>query len=539
MNNKNRTGLYSFFAVIFFIGIASERSFALEVNQTELKTAGNADAVIFKNYTGPHARIDSLSAIKGIGSALGAVFSSAPESAGSTGNQNRYYVIHAVDPSVKEKLDADIFVIGPEATVDHIDNMRRIIASYLTAAYAYSDSDAATIATFVTVYNAVYRGKPDTFRDKYKDAVTKNLIPDKVGIALDYKEWPGRTQLVIPLSDVADGGLSTVDTSVISDKQVVQSMREKEGKGIDDRKNMVDIKEREAGNATQKAQNSQKQAVAEQNKAVQEQQKLEDAKKAAAAAQNEAAVAQKQAEANPGDKQARLLAEQKQKEAEQKQKEEEQQKTAALEQQKKADQAQIAAADQQAKADKKLNEAQTERTEIAKDQQAAVDAGSDNSSAPGVFAARLTDEKKLFSSIVEVSSVTGLVLRQSPVTVIRNRVFYDTGSNFIAVAGENGGNGAVKLVLLDKKNMEIVRESTETVAEDSMFVQSGNEYYCIIKDTDKWVLGKYDQNLTLTLKSAVPVKSSTPVTVDMNGICVTAEDGSVKLLRPSDLTEIK
>ena len=77
----------------------------------------------------------------------------------------------------------------------------------------------------------------DTFRNKYKDAVTKNLSADKAGLALSYRDWPGKSQIVIPLSDAANGGLSTIDTSIISDKQVVQSMREKDGKGIDERKN--------------------------------------------------------------------------------------------------------------------------------------------------------------------------------------------------------------------------------------------------------------------------------------------------------------
>ena len=53
----------------------------------------------------------------------------------TTGNKAKYYVIHAVDPNEKGKLDADILFIGADATVDHITNLRRIIGSYLEAAY--------------------------------------------------------------------------------------------------------------------------------------------------------------------------------------------------------------------------------------------------------------------------------------------------------------------------------------------------------------------------------------------------------------------
>ena len=44
--------------------------FALEVNEPELKVTGN-ETVEFINYTGPHKVIDSLEAIKRIGSDMG------------------------------------------------------------------------------------------------------------------------------------------------------------------------------------------------------------------------------------------------------------------------------------------------------------------------------------------------------------------------------------------------------------------------------------------------------------------------------------
>ena len=86
--------------------------------------------------------------------------------------------------------------------MDHIDNLRRIIAAYLESAYGYSRQDSQTLAVFVTVYNAVYRGKLDVFKQKYKTVVTKNLTANKAGLALNYAEWPGKTQIVIPLSTV-------------------------------------------------------------------------------------------------------------------------------------------------------------------------------------------------------------------------------------------------------------------------------------------------------------------------------------------------
>ena len=262
--------------------------FALEVNEPELKVAGN-ETVEFINYTGPHKVIDSLEAIKRIGSDMGKTI--VPEKPSQVGNKNKYYVIHAVDAEEKGKLDADILFIGPDATVDHIKNLRRIISAYLSAAYGYSEKDADTLAVFVTVYNAVYRGQYDVYNSKYKTVVTKNLSKDNCGLATTYKEWPGKSEIVIPLYDIS-GGISTVDTSVISDSTVVDSMKEDEDKNVDSRKDMVDLKEREAEKANDKAQQAQKTAADEKKK-------LDETKKEAKDAQKDADKAKKEAEKNP------------------------------------------------------------------------------------------------------------------------------------------------------------------------------------------------------------------------------------------------
>ena len=162
--------------IIFITLILSIASvFALNVDEKELKKVTDGSTIEFINYTGPHKVIDSIEAIREIGAGLGRVVAKNPEEATSVGNENKYFVIHAVDPNEKGKLDADILFIGKNATVDHITNLRRIIGAYLEAAYGYSKEDADALAVFVTVYNAVYRGKMNELQDIYKKVVTKNL----------------------------------------------------------------------------------------------------------------------------------------------------------------------------------------------------------------------------------------------------------------------------------------------------------------------------------------------------------------------------
>lgn len=115
---------------------------------------------------------------------------------------------------------------------------------------------------------------------------------------------------------------------------------------------------------------------------------------------------------------------------------------------------------------------------------------------------------------------------------------FQAGENFVAIAGENKGNGTVKLVLLSPDTMEIVKESDETVAENSVLVQDNGEYYCVVQNGKNYTLAKYDSELNLKLKSDSILKPATPVTVAGQYIVVTGADGTVKVLNKSDLNEI-
>ena len=77
---------------------------------------------------------------KEIGSALGKDISLSVSS--TNGSNEKYYVVHSVTSESKDQLDADIIYIGSSATVDHVDNLRRIISGYLQSAYNYSEKDA-------------------------------------------------------------------------------------------------------------------------------------------------------------------------------------------------------------------------------------------------------------------------------------------------------------------------------------------------------------------------------------------------------------
>ena len=604
-------------AILLFTSIVCAS--ALEVNRNELQSV-DSSTITFNNYNGPHSVIDSLSAIRNIGTQLGRSIGSDLGNEKTAGSENRYYVIHAVD-STTGKLDADIFILGKNAGVDHIRNLRHIIAAYLTQTYKYSEKDSMTLATFITVYNAVYRGNMGVFQSKYKEIVTKHLHADKVGISVNWEEWAGKTEMVIPLADIA-GGLSTIDTSVISDKNVINSMRESDDRGIDERKNMVGIKDREADIAERNAEDAAKQAVQENRKLSEEQKKLaeeqaktsdaqkaandaqkaaeeaqkaadeaseeakktaesaEEAKKAAEEAKKAAEEAAKNAKQNPDDEDAQKAAEKaksdadkankdaesaeekakqeqanadekqsdadkankdasdKQSEADKQKEAEQAQQEKTDEQAKKAEEAAKNAEEEQKTADKKRDEAQNERKLIAQDQQQLLDDGllDDKDAA---FGLRLTDSAKELSALVKMNTKTGKIAKTSPVNVIRQRELIPVEQGFVAIAGEEGANHTIRLVLLDRADMEIQKESEDIVSAKSVLVYNEGFFYVVVQEGSNWVVAKYSANLDRELKSTEPVDMATPITVGANGICVTNDKGEMMVLHNSDLSAVK
>ena len=538
----NKKGLFILISMFFTVNL-----FSLEVDKSELQSAKGT--IEFINYTGPHKVIDSVDAIKSIGKTLGTEIAKNKDVIKTSNIANKYTVIHAIDENQTGKLDADIILINKDATVDHVTNLRRIIGAYLVSAYDYSEADADTLAVFITVYNAVYRGDLESFKNKYKDVVIKNLSKENCGLSTHYKDWPGASEIVIPLYDIKNGGLSTIETSVISDKKVVESMKEDDDKNIESRKEMVDIKEREAEESQTKAQTAQKKATEEQKKLKEEKQKTEQAKKEVKKAEEKADQAKKEAEEvkkaaeeNPQDKALQKEAEQKQEEVvaaeqevEEKQEALEEQQEAEAEQAAVTEDAKEEAKQEQTRADKKQTEAQNERKDIAQDQQIVQNNEIKEASMPSAYGIIIADEKNILSRLVKFNTDNGEVIKASPVTVIRNRTIYKTSDAYIAIAGENTGKGTIKLVLIDEESMEIFAESDATISENSVLVKDGEDYYCVIEDGKNFVIAKFDEKLTLKLKSKVNVVESTPITVAESGIVVTDKKGNLKLLSKETL----
>ncbi|GBU28127.1 hypothetical protein R84B8_01685 [Treponema sp. R8-4-B8] len=464
-----------------------------QVNRDELQ---DLPPVVFINYEGPHARVDTREEIRQIGVGLGRQISGKTDA----GTSNRYFVIHCVSGAEGNKIDADVFGLGVDTGVDHIRNLRVIIQGYLQTAYDYSEKDAALLAEYITIYNAVYRGNWDYFTNRYKALVMSNLTKDKVGLSIRYDEWPGRTLIVIPLGI---GGLSSVDTSTLTEPKVIEEMRKEDDQSIPQRKEMVNLMEREASKAEQQAK-TQRESIKEDEKQL---------------AQDRQKVQEEQAQGKITPEEAKRTEEQLDKRAEEiDQRKEEAKKTEDV-------------------AAQKTEEAQQQRQEIAKDQQAAI--AQDTSGVYGITIERTSPV--VMGRIVRINPTDLKEIKRSPLDLVHVRTVTFIGGRVLAIAGENKGQGAVRLVEINPSSLEMARQGNDDIKAGSLLWVNGSDLYAIVIDLEKnkCYIGRFNTNLEVQAVSSVAVHPESTVTIQQGQLLTERENGSALLLNPTDLTETK
>jgi len=484
-----------------------------QVNRDELQ---DLPPVVFINYEGPHARLDTREEIRQLGVVLGRQISDSERGNAATlaaltveqkktysykfeaGTNNRYFVIHCVSGPEGNKIDSDIFGLGVDTGVDHVRNLRVIIQGYLQTGYNYSEKDAALLAEYITVYNAVYRGNWDYFTSRYKTQVIGNLTKEKTGLSLRYDEWPGRTLIVIPLGI---GGLSAIDTSTITDKKVIEEMRKDDDQGIPQRRDMVNLQERESDKAQQQAKTQREEIKQEEKQIAQDRQKLQDDQDKGKISQEDA----KKADEDLDKRQAAV-----------EQKKEDTQKLEDF-------------------ANKKADEAQQQRQEIAKDQQNAI--AQDTS---GVYGVTIEKTSPIpMGRIVRISLTDGKETKRSPLDSVHSRTVAVIGGRVLAIAGEHKGHGAIRLIEINPVGLEMARQGNDDIKSGSLLWVNGNDLYAIVVDLakNKYYIGRFNTNLELQAKSTITVHPESTVIIQQGRLLTQREDGSALSLNAVDLSE--
>ncbi|MDR0638914.1 MAG: hypothetical protein LBG27_08465 [Spirochaetaceae bacterium] len=502
----------------------------------------NFSPVTFINYEGPYARIDTRDQIWRIGYNLG---NAVREGASFAGERSRYFVLHSVTDPEFGRLNADVFGLGPDVGVDHIRNLRLIMQGYLEAAYGYSAGDAALIAEFSTVYNAVFRGNWDYFSNRYKTALVQSLVstPERAGLSIRFDEWPGQTLMMLPLLTAMPDSLSAIDTGVISGEEVIDEMRKDDDRGIEVRQGLVDLKEREAGEAAEAAA-EQRQQIEEEERRIAEESREAEAERERVAVEK-ARIEEERAELDASD----APPEEKAAEEERLQAEEDvldettrrldEDAEAREEQNRALDEQREEAAQNEALAEQRTEEARNEREAIAEDQAAIIAGGGgiipDNAAWTGVLAIRLTDLSSDLGIPVRVEPNTGGELRRGILNTVHVHTLTTIDDRAFAIAGANTVNGAIRLIEIDLETLGMKVQGDTDLIETSPLWTNGESLYALVSVDGAIQLARFNLDLAQAAVTRSGVHSKSSVIFAASRLLVQGPDGGVMSLDSNTL----
>ncbi len=551
-------------------------AFSIGVDVGELRSAPRIE---FENYTGPKDVFQSDREIRGIGRDLA---SQAAKGSEVSRFLMKYTAIHAVDSAEPEKLSADIISIEKEATVDHVDNVRRVVSAYIERLYAYPRKDCDLLAVFVSYYNAEYRGRLDYFSGKYKTVVTKHLEAGRVGLSTKYYEWPGATQMVIPLAEKPKGDvLGALSTTELASKAVVEQLKGREDKGVTERKAMADLKEKEVERGRKKVAEDakkleeQKRKTSESEAALQKEKQAADRKKEEA----EAAAAALEQEKRKGKTSQELESTQKDADrkaaeagaAERAVKEKEAEIATAREEQKKQEE-RVAAGRKaveekkqevgeekkeiqrdetalriqkepekvQKELEKKSEELATREKEVAKREEAAKKGESDAS----IFEGRLYYLKikeyltggHYNNEMCAISAATAKVVQKSPIANICGHK-YDIFKDGVVVITHKGDHRAGHyLTLLDLKTLESKATGADAVFWRSFVEVKEDLVYAVLNKDEKYYLGRFDAAMKTMAVSKDQVDPDSFISFFGDLIYINGSDKKILVLNREDLS---
>ncbi len=484
---------------------------ALEVDVEELENSVT-DTITFINYSGPYDDIDTIDEIRGIGISL----SSEIASGDSREYAGKYRITHILPSPESPLRGADLLELLPSARVDHIDNLRRIISAYLESRYGYSSEDAELLGILVTVYNAVHRGNLTRFSEAYVPELVNLLSEEKAGLSLNWSEWAGASQIVIPLaSDAAPGELSSVPADELLDEAVEETLSDAEDQGLEERMDSADLidrivdEERTQIEEEQAAIEQEREALAEESAEID--QTIEEIEEEIASL--------------PEDSQERQDLEQ--------DLEEQQERQAAIEEEEEALQDRQDQTEQREEQTEAADERAREvREEVAEDIETASTQPVIQSN-PVRFSRARISSGRLYSTPVIVDAVDGSVLSTGGREII-GRTLVSTRQGFVAISEEAG---TPVLVLMDGDDLSFAAAgSAEVSIHSPIIVGGGDDLYAVIRDSGEWYAGRFDANLNLLFRSAIPVAEGSDLLIEDNALLVQRKDGRFTSL---DLDELK
>lgn len=523
---------------------------AIEVDEEELRSS-LGQALEFQNYSGPVQRFETAEQIRSIGADLARNMPSDQDGQLQPGQAvyAQRYRVTRIPPRPEEALrGADILELLPDAAVDHVDNLRRIIGAYLESAFAYSRADANTLAQLVTLYNAVHRSAIPDLQQAYNAQVMAALIPEKAGLSLNYRDWAGGSQILIPLiASALPGQVSSIPADVLASPEVVESLRTAEDQSLELRQDVADLIDRsveaERDLIAQEEENlAQEEArlAAERMKREQEQSRLQAELEAAERERSRVQEELAQAAAREDQQRTEELQEELvQIDSAQQELEEELRETQAQEEAAGIQEAEIerqrevldAREEQASQAQERADEIREELAEDIREQTAA-----GLPALPLIYASTRIEDGILLSRLMLIDGRSAQSLNRESNVEIVGRQAMELASSLLAVVPETSA-GPGRLALLNPSDLSVIRQSeVQVFSQTDLVYDSGSSIlYAVVSRDGDWYLGAFDQNLNALRSSIVAVRPETSILLADNSLLVSRKDGRIVRLSRTDL----
>jgi hypothetical protein len=306
-------------------------------------------------------------------------------------------------------------------------------------------------------------------------------------------------------------------------------MRKEDDRGVEQRKDMVDLKEREADAAEQRAA-VQREAIREEEQRITRERA--DVNREQNAIDQERRQAREDAAKGEDTRQREQELDRRETETEQKSEELNQRENDLAGKREEARQTEEFA-------ERKSTEAQEEREAIARDQQEIITQEDSRVQAPqGLLGASIENPATSLGRLLRLSPSTGGELKRSPLDTVNVRTLSFVGEKILAIAGENRGNGAIRLIEVNSNTLEMSKQGDDDIHPASLLWISGEDLFAItVNPEGALYLARFDANLSRQALSRVAVHPNASVSFQENMVLTQRTDGSAVILNSRDLLE--
>jgi hypothetical protein len=150
---------------------------------------------------------------------------------------------------------------------------------------------------------------------------------------------------------------------------------------------------------------------------------------------------------------------------------------------------------------------------------------------------RLETRDNGLGRLVRLDTANGAVLKTSAVNTVNARTLTLVNGKVLAVAGENRGNSAIRLVEINPATLEISLQGNDDIHPQSLLWVKGSDLYAISAAPEGLYLCRYNTELVRQARSAVTVHPFAAVTFQDDLLITQNTDGQAVILNARDLTK--